>query len=52
MTKKGGESLKYHWNGLANLFADLIGKYLEDLDINNLLDPIPITSDNENEIKK
>ncbi len=41
--------LEYQWSGLANLFADLIGKYAGDLDINNLPDPIPITSENENE---
>lgn len=41
--------LEYQWNGLANLFADLIGKYAGDLEINNLPDPIPITSENENE---
>ena len=27
--------LEYQWNGLANLFSDLIGKYAGDLDINN-----------------
>ncbi|MGF3066983.1 hypothetical protein [Facklamia sp. P12950] len=43
--------MEYQWNGLANLLADLIGKYAEDLDVNNLPNPLPITSDNEDEIK-
>lgn len=50
--KKGGERLEYNWNGLADLFANLIGKYAEVLDVDNLPDPSPDTSSNVKENKK
>lgn len=44
--------MEYNWNGLADLFANLIGKYAEVLDVDNLPDPSPDTSSNVTENKK
>lgn len=37
------------WNGLADLFANLITKYAGVLDLDNLPDPMPVDSNIENE---
>lgn len=50
--KKGGDNLEYNWNGLADLFANLIEKYAEDLDVDSLPDPSPDTSNNVTENKE
>lgn len=42
--------LKFKWNGLANLFADLIGKYMDEIDINSLPDPLPYNSKHEDKL--
>ncbi|VPN39433.1 site-specific DNA recombinase [Streptococcus pneumoniae] len=37
------------WNGLAELFANLITKYAGALDLDNLPDPMPVDNNIENE---
>ena len=37
------------WNGLAELFANLITKYAGVLDLDNLPDPMPVDNNIENE---
>lgn len=37
------------WNGLAELFANLITKYTGVLDLDNLPDPMPVDNNIENE---
>ena len=44
--------MEYNWNGLADLFANLIEKYAEDLDVDSLPDPSPDTSNNVTENKE
>ena len=49
MKKKGGMHVDNDWNGLTELFANLITKYAGVLDLDNLPDPMPVDNNIENE---
>jgi len=45
--KERGCEMDFDWNGLADLLANLIAKYADTLDLDNLPSPTPEEENNE-----
>lgn len=44
--------MDHDWNGLVDILENLIIKYFDILDLDNLPDPLPVDSENNTDIAK
>lgn len=40
--------MDHDWNGLVDILENLITKYIEVLDLDDLPDPLPVNNDDDN----
>lgn len=48
MVSKRRKQVDYDWNGLVDILENLITKYIDVLSLDDLPDPLPIDSENNN----
>lgn len=52
MVSKRRKQVDHDWNGLVDILENLIIKYFDILDLDNLPDPLPVDSENNTDIAK